>query len=144
MVVRYPNMLRLSSKLFPPGRFLANALKAIERWEAPDGEVKAGDVGFNELTVILRKKGILIGENDVLGRHEEENGLVPASIEIIPELAVIRGGKEEVIRINAPDPAEIRELKHIAADIARRRLFPWIIALLVVVLGIGVYLTCTG
>lgn len=135
---------------FQPARFYFNAMRAIERLEALSdtplepltGPIKQGiinysDVGFRELTEILRENRVLKGNIDeiVLGEENINSGMRVGNTPLTPTkrrfLGLIKGNEQEEVLSEQWDIYRItRNLKDWALEITRNRVANWIIGLI--------------
>jgi hypothetical protein len=166
----YTKMLKVFYHLhFPPARFYFNAMLAIERLEGLDnisetkskqvlkqGIIRKTEIGFKELTEILRENRMLNkGEVDeiILGElHLDESGLyetdedkiLNGDLRLTPDkiefLAIIQGGKRTVLQRETNPSRIIQKLQALAQEITRDRVANWILSVLALYLIVSIYL----
>ena len=157
----YPRVLKLLFYLhFRPARFYLNAMRAIGRLEALNDEpsipsashirqgiIGASDVGFKELTRILKENRILSGqvEEIILGEVDIGGGMSMGNIPLTPQkmrfLGLIQNSEQKVVLQEQWDIYRItRNLRDWAMEITRNSVAIWIIVLLALYLIAGITL----
>ncbi|TES88537.1 MAG: hypothetical protein E3J93_02545 [Dehalococcoidia bacterium] len=160
----YPSMLKLLFYLrFPPARFYFNAMRAIEKLEAlsftppfstpqilKQGLVDSSDVGFEELTEILRENRILSGEVEeiILVELRITGGIKQGNIPLTPEkmrfLGLIQKGEQVIVQQEQFDLNRItRDLQERSEEITRRGVARWLVGLILLYMIAGIYLVAT-
>jgi hypothetical protein len=164
----YPIMLKLLSYFhFPPARFYYNAIRAIERLEAlndipstpsrkgfKQGIINSSDMGFKELTKILQKNRMLIGEADeiILGEVDigggistgSGTGFIPLTPQKVRFLGIIQKGEQIELQKEQFDPSRItRDLMNQAEEITRKSVGNYLVGLVFLYMIAGIYLVIT-
>jgi len=136
-------------RIFPPARFLANALERLDKLKALDekvidekgnkvttqkqGEVHRGDVGFKQLLKVIRENTLSKGECHSITLVEDSAGVrVGDSSDIIRFIVLRKGKEEERLPFHPFDPDKsIRDLRNWVEDGFRKQLAYWMMGLLV-------------
>lgn len=130
-------------RIFPPMRFLANALEGLGKLEALDakvvdekgnevttqkqGRVNRGDVGFEQLLKVIRENTLYKGEYDNITLVETSAGVkIGDSPDIIRIVVLIKDKEEDRLPYHPFDPDKpIRDLRNWIEDGFRKRLVYW-------------------
>jgi len=146
-------------RIFPPARFLSNALKGIEKLKALNekvidakgneikgkkvGIVPRGDTGFNELLRVLKENIEIKAEIQRICLVEQQAVISrPGITPKVERFLVLESkGKQEILPTDPWDPNKpIRELKTWAEDNFRRQLAYWMLGTLGIWLALNSYM----
>ncbi len=137
-------------RIFPPARFLANALKGLDKLQALDekvhdekgnevttqkqGVVQRGDVGFKQLLKVIRENTASKSGCHNITLVEDSAGILVGDSSDIIRFVLLRKGKEEERLLFHPfDPDKsMRDLRNWVEENFRKQLAYWMMGLLVV------------